>query len=727
MASASPSNKAIENTMIGKTLVHYEILEKIGEGTMGEVYRARDTERNRQVALKVLPNEAARDPERLERLLLEARTIAGLDHPYIITIHSVEEAAGVHFITMELLKGRRLDSLISERGFSSSKFFEIAVPLADAIGVAHKEGVIPRNLKPANIMITDEGIVKILGFGLARGRAEATERTGPQLLNPELSDPDEAGTAPYMSPEQFEGSTADQRSEIYSLGVLFYEMIVGRRPFAGETADELISTIAKNTPTPVLELRKDLPEGLGNLIERCLEKDPARRPESTQALRRGLDEARVEIGKTETGGVVSIAVIPLVDTTLEKDQDYLCDGITEALIHDLGNAEDLNVVSRISAFQFKDSDLSVQEIGRRLDVSHVLTGTVRKDERTLNIAVQLTNVADGLQIWSAKYDRDLKSLFDIQAEIVHLVETRLHSGPGHQQSPPTTDVQAYEYYLRGRKFYYQYRRKAVELALRMFSTAIKHDPEFAMAHAGIADCYCFLYLYAESRVESLEQAEKASARALELNPELAEVHASRGLALSLSEKDDEAESEFQTALSLDPNLFQANYLYGRHCFAHGKSEQAGQLFEKASRVSPDDYQPLLLAAQVMDSQGREREAEETRRRGVKLVEDQLRLHPGDVRALYMGANALAALGEKERPLEWANLALVMEPNEPMVLYNAGCIYSLCGKIDDAIDALEKAARAGLAQKGWYEHDSDLDPVRDDYRFKALMRWLSEAS
>jgi TolB-like protein/Flp pilus assembly protein TadD len=529
-----------------------------------------------------------------------------------------------------------------------------------------------------------------------------------------------------MSPERLEGSPADLRSEVYSLGVLFYEMVTGRRPFAGETVDELIHTIATSTPTPVTELRKDLPEGLGSLIERCLEKDPALRPESTRELRRGLEEARAGIGRTEVGGVASIAVIPLVDTTLEKDQDYLCDGITEALIHDLANAEGLTVVSRISAFQFKDSDLSAQEIGQRLDVSHVLRGTVGKDGRTLTVAVGLTSVANGLQVWSSEYDRDLEDLFDIQADIVRSVETELHSGDGHRQSPPTTDVRAYEYYLRGRKFYYQYRRKAVELALRMFSTAIKHDPEFAMAHAGIADCCCFLYLYQERRAESLEQAEKASTRALELNPELAEVHASRGLALSLSEKDDEAESEFKTALRLDPDLFQANYLYGRHCFAHGDLEHAGQLFEKASSVSPDDYQPLMLAAQVMDSQGRKREAEDTRRRGVKLVEDQLRRHPGDVRALYMGANALAALGEKERPLEWANLALVMEPNEPMVLYNAGCIYSLCGKIEDAIDCLEKAARAGLAQKGWYENDSDLDSLRDDYRFKALMRWLSEA-
>ena len=187
----------------------------------------------------------------------------------------------------------------------------------------------------------------------------------------------------------------------------------------------------------------------------------------------------------------------------------------------------------------------------------------------------------------------------------------------------------------------------------------------------------------------------------------------------------EAEAEFQTALRIDPDLYQANYLYARHCFAQGKLDEAGKLFEKAAEVSPDDYQTLLLASQVMDGQGRREDAEKLRRRGVQLVEDQLRSHPGDVRALYMGANALATLGERDRPLEWANLALVMEPMEPMVLYNAGCIYSLCGKFDEAIDSLEKAASVGLAQKGWYENDTDLDPLRDHYRFEALMRRLGE--
>jgi TolB-like protein/Flp pilus assembly protein TadD len=529
--------------------------------------------------------------------------------------------------------------------------------------------------------------------------------------------------APYTSPEELAGKPREHRSEMYSLGVLFYEMVTGARPFSGETPDELLSGIAMNTPTPVSARRRDLPESLGRLIEWCLEKDLDRRPDSTRIVRQELARIRREhLGKDEQTGP-SIAVLPFLDMSLEEDQDYLCDGITEAIINDLGDAKSLRVISRISAFQFKDSDLEVREIGRRLNVAQILKGTVKKAEGRLRVAVELYRVTDGDQIWSADYDRELEGIFDIQAEIVQSVEEILHSGGGHAQAPPTKDVQAYEYYLRGRKFYYQYRRKAAELALRMFSTAIRHDPGFALAHAGIADCCCFLYLYSEGRAENLERAETASANALELAPELAEVHASRGLALSLSKKNAEAEEEFQTALRLDPDLYQANYLYARHCFAQGKLDEAGKLFEKAAEVSPDDYQTLLLAAQVMEGRGRRQEAEALRRRGIQLVEVQLRSHPGDVRALYMGANALATLGEKERPLEWANLALVMEPTEPMVLYNAGCIYALCGKIDEAIDSLDKAARVGLSQKGWYENDTDLDSLRDHYRFKALMRRL----
>ena len=714
--------------MIGKTLARYEILAKIGEGTLGEVFRARDPKRNRQVAIKILPADAAADPDRLERLLLEARTISDLDHPHITTIHSVEESGGVHFITMEILQGRKLDSLIPQNGFSAARFFDIAIPLVDSIGAAREVGVITRSLNPRNIMWTNDGIVKILRFGLVRNPKAPGEESGPDVLNPELREGASAeGRTPYASPEELAGKPRDHRSEMYSLGVLFYEMLTGFRPFSGEEPQELLSTIAMSTPAAMSELRQDLPESLDRLIESCLEKDQDRRPDSVGIVRQELTRIKKEhLGGSEKIGP-SIVVLPFIDMSLAKDLDYLCDGITDALINDLGEVKNLRVVSRISSFQFKDSDLNLQEIGRRLDVAHMLKGTVKKDQGRLQVKAEIFRTSDGDQVWTADYDRELDGIFNIQTEIVQSLVKTLLSGAGRTQAqaPPTKNVQAYEYYLRGRKFYYQYRRKAAEVAKQMFSTAVRRDPEFSLAHAGIADCCCFLYLYSAGRVENLEQAEEASARALELAPGLAEVHASRGLALSLSEKHAEAEAEFQTALRIDPDLFKANYLYARHCFARGRLDEAGTLFKKAAEVSPDDYQTLMFAAQVMDNQGLAREAEETRRRGVKLVEDQLRLHPGDVRALYMGANALAALGEKARPLEWANLALVMEPNEPMVLYNAGCIYSLCGKIDDAIDCLDKAAKVGLAQKGWYENDSDLDPLRDHYRFMALMRWMGE--
>jgi tetratricopeptide (TPR) repeat protein len=357
-----------------------------------------------------------------------------------------------------------------------------------------------------------------------------------------------------------------------------------------------------------------------------------------------------------------------------------------------------------------------------------LEGSVRKAGTQLRITAQLINVADGYNLWSQRFDRELKDVFAIQDEIARSIAQALKITLSPKESSalgrvPTKDPQAYDYYLRGKQFYYVYDRRGVEFALRMFTGAIELDPTYARAYAGIADCCSYLFMYAGNSEQHREQADGASRKALELEPDSAEAHASRGVALALKDRYAEAEHAFMTAIQLDPKLFEAYYFYARVSFVRGELEKAVELYEKAGQVQPDDYQAPLLVAQVYSSLGREDDAETARRRGVRIAESRLSLNPDDFRALYMGANGLVALGETERGLEWARQALEMRHSDPMVLYNVACIQSLAGSEEEALASLEMAVKAGLTQREWIENDSNLDPLRSHPRYVELMKLL----
>ena len=424
----------------------------------------------------------------------------------------------------------------------------------------------------------------------------------------------------------------------------------------------------------------------------------------------------------------SIAVLPFTDMSREKDQEYFCEGMAEEIINALSRLRGLRVASRTSAFQFKKATADSREIGRRLRVGALLEGSVRRAENRLRIAVQLTDAESGYQLWAGCYEREMRDIFATQDEIAQNIVQTLRltltaEERGALQKAPTTDVQAYDYYLRGRKFYYHFNRRDIEFAIQLFSQAVALDPAYVLAHAGLADCWSYLYLYAQRTETAREHADAASLRAVELDPASAQAQTSRGIALALYRRDEEAEKAFEAAMRLDPNLFEAYYFYARHSFARGELDQALRLYEQAMLVRPEDYQTPLLVGQIYDDLGRPQEARTSRERGVRIAEEHLKLNPDDARAVYMAANGLAALGEHERGREWAGRALAMKPDEPMVLYNVGCIYSLLGLVEDAIDCLERAARNGLMQKGWFEHDSNLEPLRNHPRFQSLLGLL----
>jgi len=424
----------------------------------------------------------------------------------------------------------------------------------------------------------------------------------------------------------------------------------------------------------------------------------------------------------------SIAVLPFINMSADKEQEYFCDGISEDILNDLTRLEDLHVVARTSSFAFKGKNQDIREIGMKLEADTIVEGSVRKAGNRLRITAQLINVADGYHLWSERYDRELDDVFAIQEEIAKNIVRALKIKLSKREKRAlgkvkTQDVQAYDFYLRGREFFHQGTRKTIKYASEMFTRAIKKDQDYALAYAGLADCHSFLRQF-EKKQENIERSLAASKRAIELDPELAEAHAARGLAVSLSMQYDEAEKEFERAIKLNPKLYEAYYFYARTCRLQGKIEKAALLFEKAGEVRPEDYQATVFLASAYKQLNLPSEAGTTTHRAIDLVEKHLRLNPDDTRALSLGGTILIRLGEMEKAINWGKRAQAIDPDEPVVQYNMACIYSLAGKIEQALDCFEKAIQIGYASPEWAENDIDLDPIRDQPRFQKALKKLN---
>jgi adenylate cyclase len=424
----------------------------------------------------------------------------------------------------------------------------------------------------------------------------------------------------------------------------------------------------------------------------------------------------------------SIAVLAFVNMSNDPENEFFSDGIAEEIINALTKVKALRVASRTSAFSFKGKNEDIGELGRKLKVHTVLEGSVRKAGNRLRVTAQLINVADGYHLWSERYDRQLEDVFAIQDEIADNIVRALRVVLGEDEKralgkTPTENVQAYEYYLRGRQVAYELRRSPLQYARRMFDRAIELDPNFARAYAGLADCCSFLYMYWDSSKANLEAADKSSQRALELDPASAEAHTSRGVALNLRQDYAAARREFETALKLDPKLFEAHYFYARACLTEGKFEDAILHYRNAWQARPEDYQAILLSADALAKLGRDDEVLEAARLGIKLADAHLELNPDDARAWYLSGGALMRLGKVDEALERGRRACAIDPEDAGVLYNVACNYCLAGKSDEAIDYLEKAIRNGFGQRSWLENDSALDSLCDDPRFQALLQKL----
>jgi serine/threonine protein kinase/Tfp pilus assembly protein PilF len=545
--------------MIGKTISHYKILKKLGEGGMGEVYLAKDLDLERKVAIKFLPPHLTKNRENVKRFKREAKAAASLNHPNIVTIHEIGAENDQTYIVMENVDGESLRTKIENGVRDLNEVLEIAKQICKGLSEAHKADIVHRDIKPENIVIDSRGHVKILDFGIAKlkGSSKLTKETST------------LGTIQYMSPEQALGEELDCRSDIWSMGVVLYEILTGDTPFEGEYDQAVIYSILNDEPEELRINRSNIPIELEQIVIKSLVKEKENRYQDIAEILTDLkkvNKSASEVQPENPGN--SIAVLPFVNMSADEENEYFSDGLTEELITWLSRLKDFQVVARTSAFAFKGKELDIREIGGKLNVDTILEGSVRKAGNKIRITAQLINVEDGYHLWSERYDRDLEDIFVIQDEIAREIANRLKTTfrktPVSIADSASPDMGAYELYLKGRHYFYKFSPEWVNKAIDCFSNAIAMDPNFAPAYTGLADAYIFIstpFGNLESDV-AMPKAKEAAEKALSINPGLSEAYVSLGAIATFYDWDSEkAHGYFQKAIKLNPNNANARLWY----------------------------------------------------------------------------------------------------------------------------------------------------------------------
>jgi len=782
----------------------YEIIEELGGGGMGKVYRVEDTKLKQEVALKLIKPEIAQDKKTIERFKNELKLGRNIRHKNVCGMFDLAEADGEHFITMEYVRGEDLKSLIKRIGqLPIGKSIAIMKQVCEGLAEAHGLGVIHRDLKSRNLMVDGEGNVRIMDFGIARS-LEATGLTGAGVM---------IGTPEYMSPEQVEGKDVDPRSDIYSLGVILYEMVTGRVPFEGDTPFTIGMKHKGEIPRDPKGLNSQIPDDLSYLILRCLEKEREKRYQSAGEVRSELESVEKSIPITEKtvperkplaareitvtiglkklfvpalgvaaiviAAVVirqffphkkptspspvqhSIAVLPFADGSPLKDQEYLCEGMTDEIIAKLSALKTWKVISRTSAMQYKNTNKDINQIGQELGVSTILVGSVRKEEGQIRVMAELVNVEDRFQLWSQTYEQKLESVFAIQSamaeEIAKALKTPLSlSEEEHLQMKPTENLEAYNLYLQGRFLWNKRTPSDLNKSLEFYEQAIEKDPDFALAYAGIADSYINLCDWGIlPPLTSIENAKKALNSALGLDDSLGEAHCSLGYVLYQFEWDFEsAEKELKRALELNPNYATAHQWYAEYLAAAGRFDEAYKEFDRALELDPlsliisaakglilylegryeDSIEQLKMTLEIdagflpslnylswnYMNKGMYQEALEIAQKAQSLYEDST--------LPLLDAIAIHALsGQRDKAQEMFDDLLSQTPKKYIGPLNKAKIYCLLGEKDKGLEWIEKAYEQRGLSPEMLRYEKSFDSIRSDPRFKALLKKMNADS
>jgi eukaryotic-like serine/threonine-protein kinase len=753
------------DSLVGQTISHYRIVEKIGAGGMGEVYRARDEHLARDVAIKVLPPGTLTDASARKHFHKEALILSQLSHPNVATIHDFDTQQDVDFLVMEYIPGITLSEKVAAGPLPEKEVLRLGVQLAEGLAAAHEQGVIHRDLKPSNVRVTSNGRLKILDFGLAKLRLPVTASTATESLSDTQA---MAGTLPYMAPEQLLGGEIDARSDLHAAGLVLYEMATGRYPFAGVERSQLIGAILHRAPRPPTDLNPRLSPELERTIGKCLEKEPENRYQSAKELLVDLQrlsappsqESARRLARASLRRIKALAVLPLENLSRDPEQSYFADGMTEALITDLAKIGSLRVISRTSIMHYKDTDKRLPEIAKELNVDAIVEGSVLRVSDQVRITAQLIHGRTDEHLWAQSYQRESSDILALQSEVAQAIAREIQvklKASQRVKLPKAGQVnpEAYEAYLKGRYYWNKRTREGFQKAIEYFQQAIEKDPSYARAYAGLADSFVLLGSapYAVlPPMEVMPKAKAAAMKALEMDDTLMEAHTSLGRARCLYDWNwADAEREFKEAISLNPGYSTAHQWYSIHLSLMGRHTEAIREAACASELDP-------LSLIVVGGLGmrffyaREYDQAEAILRKTLEMESNFPMAYEYLARVFLAsgspeqaiANCLIAIRLIGRaPILVSELAsayaLGSERNESLKLLDelvelsnrsyvppfliAG-IYAQLAEWEQAFDCLERGYQQHDPWLAWLNVEPRIDPLRSDPRFQDLLRRMN---
>ncbi|HKI78582.1 MAG TPA: protein kinase [Ignavibacteriaceae bacterium] len=709
----------------GKTVSHYKIIDKIGEGGMGVVYKAQDTKLDRFVAIKFLPPQMAASEENKARFSREAKSAAALSHPNILSVYEIDEENDSLFIVMEFVDGDTLKSHISKitsgTGVKVDQAIEWIEQISQGLKSAHDMDIIHRDIKTENVMINKDNRLKIMDFGLAKLKSSVGVTKTKSSL----------GTLSYMAPEQVHGDPADHRSDIWALGVVFYEILTGELPFKSEHEAALLYLISSEQPLSPNLLNKKVPHQLDSLINKMLEKDREKRFQNMDEFLNTFNSVKEDIKNASAAPKTkAIVVLPFDNISPDADSDYFADGLTEELIANLSRLKDIRLVPRTTSMRYKGTNKDIKTIGRELGTRYILAGSVRKFQENLRITVELIDVDTDAQLWADTYKGKLADVFDIQEnvskQIVDMLMVKLT--PTEKivlTKRSTVNAEAFDFYLRGRDSLYRRTTKSMLHAIQLFEKAISLDPRYADAYAGIGEAYSALYLDSQRNPDWLDKAIENGLKALMYDSGLSEAYAALGLAYYNKRSFEEAVASSQKAIELDPNNYIAYWILARIYIATNKESEAESLCMKVIELNPDFYSIYGDLQIVYGRTGNTEKYNSVIKSGIETYRRHLTQHPDDARCYMYLATDLAQQGHKEEALLQAKKALELNPDDPLMLYNACCFYAQLGEKDNALKSIVAAIDVGYANIEWLENDVDLDSIRNEPQFQNYVQQLKK--